>query len=101
MAFSIKMVSEIMDEAEYRGVRVNLEAQLETMHIPLKMDSSTGDVITPWEVTYIFKLMFEERTISILAYNLETVLAEKMETQSGITVNGTCERNYYHRCVRR
>ena len=80
MTFSIKSVGEIMDEAEYTGVRVNLEATLETMRTPLKVDISTGDIITPREVLYTFKLMFEERTISILAYNLETVLAEKMET---------------------
>ena len=50
------------------------------MHTPLKIDFSTGGVITPSEVTYSFRLLFEERTISILAYNLETVLAEKLET---------------------
>ena len=75
MTFSIKSVGEIMDEAEYTGVRVNLEATLETMRTPLKVDISTGDIITPREVLYTFKLMFEERTISILAYNLETVIA--------------------------
>ena len=53
-----------------------LEANLETMRTPLKLDISTGDAITPREVSYQFKLMFEDRTISILAYNLETVLAE-------------------------
>ena len=59
MTFSIKSVGEIMDEAEYTGVRVNLEATLETMRTPLKVDISTGDIITPREVLYTFKLMFE------------------------------------------
>ncbi|MBS6520088.1 MAG: nucleotidyl transferase AbiEii/AbiGii toxin family protein [Clostridiales bacterium] len=75
MTFSIKSVGEIMDEAEYIGVRVNLEATLETMRT--------------------FKLMFEERTISILAYNLETVLAEKMETVIARGVANTRLRDYY------
>lgn len=95
MTFSIKSVGEIMDEAEYSGVRANLEATLETMRTPLKVDISTGDIITPREVSYTFKLMFEERTISILAYNLETVLAEKMETVIARGVANTRLRDYY------
>ena len=95
MTFSIKSVGEIMDEAEYTGVRVNLEATLETMRTPLKVDISTGDIITPREVLYTFKLMFEERTISILAYNLETVLAEKKETVIARGVANTRLRDYY------
>ncbi len=95
MTFSIKSVGEIMDEAEYTGVRVNLEATLETMRTPLKVDISTGDIITPREVLYTFKLMFEERTISILAYNLETVLAEKMETVIARGVANTRLRDHY------
>lgn len=47
IVFSIKRVSEIMDEAEYPGLRVMLEAQLDIMKTPLKIDISTGDVITP------------------------------------------------------
>jgi len=80
VTFTIKDISKIMDEAEYGGVRANLDAMLETIRTPLKIDISTDDVITPQEVLYSFKLMFEERTISIWAYNLETVLAEKLET---------------------
>ena len=95
MTFSIKSVGEIMDEAEYSGVRANLEATLETMRTPLKVDISTGDIITPREVSYTFKLMFEERTISVLAYNLETVLAEKMETVIARGVANTRLRDYY------
>ena len=68
---------------------------METMRTPLKVDISTGDVITPREVSYTFKLMFEERTISILAYNLETVLAERMETVIARGVANTRMRDYY------
>lgn len=95
MSFTIKNIYEIMDEAEYSGVRANLEATLETMRTPLKIDISTGDVITPKEISYSFKLMFEDRTISILAYNLETVLAEKMETVISRGTVNTRLRDYY------
>lgn len=95
MSFMVKGISEIMDEAEYIGVRVNVEAKLEMMRTPLKIDISTGDVITPGEISYSFKLMFEERTISILAYNLETVLAEKLETAIARGTANTRLRDYY------
>jgi len=95
MTFEIKDVETIMDESDYSGMRATLEARLETMRTPLRIDFSTGDVITPREIEYAFKLMFEERTISVWAYNLETVLAEKLET---VLVRGTANtrmRDFY------
>ena len=73
--FIIKSVASILEEAEYGGIRATLEAKIDTMRTPLKVDISTGDVITPQEVAYEFKLMFEERTISIRAVceNMEIV----------------------------
>ena len=73
IAFRVKSISDIMDEAEYPGIRAMLEATLENMRTPLKIDFSTGDVITPKEIEYEYKLMFENRSISILAYNTETI----------------------------
>jgi len=95
MTFEIKSVAPIMDEADYPGIRIMLDTMLETMHTPLKIDFSTGDVITPREVSYSFRLLFEERTISILAYNLETVLAEKIETLISRSTANTRMRDFY------
>lgn len=95
MIFEIKSVTPIMDEADYPGIRIMLDTAIETMHTPLKIDFSTGDVITPREVSYSFRLLFEERTISILAYNLETVLAEKLETLLARGTANTRMRDYY------
>ena len=77
--FRVKRISEIMDEAEYSGIRVSMETEFDGVITPLKIDISTGDAITPREVRYSFKLMLEDRSIEIWAYNLETVLAEKLE----------------------
>ena len=93
--FIIRSVESIMDETEYPGIRLKLEAVLDTMKTPLKIDISTDDVITPKEVNYAYKLMFEERTIPVLAYNLETVLAEKMETVISRGILNTRMRDYY------
>ena len=59
------------------------------------MDISTGDAITPREVLYRFHLMFEERAIEILAYSLETVLAEKLETVISRATTNTRMRDFY------
>ena len=95
MMFDIKSVATIMGEDEYSGVRVMLEATLETMRTPLKLDFSTGDIITPCEIMYSFKLLFEERSIYIWAYNLETVLAEKLETLLSRGTANTRMRDFY------
>jgi len=93
--FTIKSVSDIMDEAEYSGVRLSLDAQLDSMRIPLKIDISTGDIITPAEITYQYRLMFEARTISLWAYTLETVLAEKLESILSRALTNTRLRDFY------
>lgn len=95
VSFSVKSVSTIMDEAEYSGIRVSLETTFDGMRTPLKIDISTGDVITPTAVQYHFKLMLEERSIDVWAYNLETVLAEKIETVIARGVTNTRMRDFY------
>ena len=93
--FQLKSISEIMDEAEYPGIRVSMTTTFDGVVTPLKIDISTGDAITPREVRYSFKLMLEDRSIDILAYNLETVLAEKLETIITRTTTNTRMRDFY------
>lgn len=95
VTFRIKQITEIMDEAEYPGVRVSMETEFDGVRTPLKVDISTGDVITPKEIQYSFKLMLEERSINVWAYNLETVLAEKLETVISRGITNTRMRDYY------
>ena len=95
VVFRIKQVVEIMDEAEYPGVRVSMEAEFDGVRTPLKIDISTGDIITPKEIQYSFKLMLEDRSIDVLAYNVETVLAEKMETVISRGITNTRMRDFY------
>lgn len=95
VVFHIKGISEIMDEAEYPGVRISMETSFDDVVTPLKIDISTGDVITPREIRYNFPLMLEERSIEVWAYNLETVLAEKLETIISRNVSNTRMRDFY------
>ena len=93
--FQLKSISEIMDEAEYPGIRVSMTTIFDGVVTPLKIDISTGDAITPREVRYSFKLMLEDRSIDIWAYNLETVLAEKLETIITRATTNTRMRDFY------
>lgn len=94
--FNIKNVDDIREKDEYPGIRVSLEALYSPLAVPLKVDVTTGDRITPKEIEYKFKLIFDEnKEISILAYNLETVLAEKLETIISRSILNTRPRDYY------
>jgi predicted nucleotidyltransferase component of viral defense system len=93
--FSFQEVEEIREEADYPGYRVSIEANFDRTRQMLKIDITTGDPITPKEIEYAFKLMFEDRTISIMAYNVETVLAEKFETIITRGVTNTRMRDFY------
>ncbi len=95
VAFQIKSISEIMDEAEYPGIRVTMTTFFDGVRTPLKIDISTGDAITPKKVQYSFRLMLEDRSIAVWAYNLETVLAEKLETIITRATTNTRMRDFY------
>lgn len=95
MTFFLREVENIMDEMEYPGIRIQLEARMEKMVIPLKIDISTGDVITPRAVEFEFPLMLEDRTIPVWSYNLETVLGEKLQTILARGILNTRMRDYY------
>ena len=93
--FTLKSTSVIMEEDEYPGVRLSLDAFLENTRIPLMIDISTGDVITPKQIQYEYKLMFEDRSFCIWAYNIETILAEKIETVLSRSTLNTRLRDFY------
>ncbi len=93
--FCLKSVREIREGDEYTGYRVALTADYEKMAVPLKLDITSGDKITPREIEYSYKLMMEDRSIRVLAYNLSTILAEKLETVVSRGDQNTRPRDYY------
>lgn len=95
IAFHITSVSDIMTDFEYPGIRIILAAELERLRQVIKIDISTDDVITPSAVEYEYKLMFEDRTISLLTYNVETLLAEKIQTILARGIANTRLRDFY------
>ncbi|MBD5507856.1 MAG: nucleotidyl transferase AbiEii/AbiGii toxin family protein [Lachnospiraceae bacterium] len=95
VTFSFRSIGEIREGDEYTGYRVSLSANYPPMAVPLKLDITTGDKITPKEIEYQFKLLLEDRSISVLAYNLETIMAEKLETVISRGDQNTRPRDYY------
>lgn len=95
VTFEMKDALNIMDDMEYPGVRVLLNGKIEDMITPLKIDISTGDVITPGAIEYQYQLLLEDRTIQLWSYNLETVLAEKLQTILSRGVLNTRMRDFY------
>ncbi len=95
VSFVLGNISDIREGDDYPGIRVCLKAYYPPINVPLTVDVTTGDVITPREVEYTFSLLFDDRTICVLAYNLETVLAEKIETVLSRSVANTRPRDFY------
>ncbi len=93
--FEVKEVSHIMDEMEYPGIRISLNAAMGKLITPLKIDISTGDVVTPREVEFSYNLLLEKRAIQLWSYNLETVLAEKVQTVMARGLLNTRMRDFY------
>ena len=80
VTFTFNSVDAIRDDDAYGGYRVGIVSEYDTIITPMQIDITTGDAITPKEVLYLFKMIFEEGNIGVWAYNIETVLAEKVET---------------------
>lgn len=96
IAFEFKSISEIREGDDYNGYRVHLIGNFSPMAVPLKLDITTGDKITPKEIKYEYKTMLDDtKIIPVLAYNLETILAEKLEAIITRGDQTTRPRDYY------
>jgi predicted nucleotidyltransferase component of viral defense system len=95
VVLTLNHIIPIRDEDEYGGHRLAITARYESINTPLKVDITTGDIITPEAVRYSFRSSFEEKRIEIWAYNIETILAEKVETILRRSVLNTRPRDFY------
>lgn len=78
--FNIVNITDIREESEYGGNKYNIIGKIENIKVQLEIDISTGDKVTPRETKYKYQSIFENKSIIINCYNLETILAEKLET---------------------
>lgn len=95
VSFELLRITDIRETDDYPGLRAYLCANFPPMKIPVTVDVTTGDVITPKEVRFYFSSMFDETKILMLAYPAETILAEKLETILTRGITNTRARDFY------
>lgn len=94
--FEVKSIAPIREDDRYGGFCVRLDAIYDTIVTPLSIDVSTGDVITPEAVEYEFSGIFDEEIrIKMWGYNIESVMAEKVETILSRGIFNTRPRDFY------
>lgn len=95
ITFELTKIGPIREDDEYHNFRLHLNAIYGKINSPMKIDITTGDKITPEAIEYQFPLLFEDKTIPLMAYNLETILAEKYETIISRNISTTRARDFY------
>ena len=95
ISYEIKNVEDIMEEHDYSGVRFTVSVTLEKLRDTIKIDISTGDEITPSAIEFSYPMMFDDEKLYIWSYNLETILAEKLETVIARSTLNTRMRDFY------
>ncbi len=95
LSYNIKKVEDIMEEHDYSGIRITMMVTLEKLRDTIKIDISTGDEITPSAIEFSYPMMFDNEKIYIWSYNLETMLAEKLETVIVRSTFNTRMRDFY------
>lgn len=93
--FEFNRTEDIREIDDYPGIRVHLRATYPPMSVPLVVDVTTGDSITPGPIGYDYPLLFDGGSVRLMSYPLETVLAEKLETVVSRGVTNTRPRDFY------
>lgn len=95
LSYELLRTDDIRETDEYPGIRVFLRACYDPLAVPLTVDVTTGDKITPSAIAYEYPFVFDEGSAIVMAYPLETVLAEKIETVLARNVATTRIRDFY------
>lgn len=93
--FEYESIEPIREDDAYNNFRIHLRAKYGKIDSPMKIDITTGDVITPAAIQYDFPMLFEDKSVPVMAYTIETILAEKYETILRRNVGTTRARDYY------
>ena len=91
--FQLLDLTPIREDDEYENFRASIQATYGKMKIPMKIDITTGDEITPKEIQFSYPFLFDDRRVMVKAYTQETILAEKYETIIRRNVGNTRARD--------
>ena len=95
VSFEINNSKPIREEDTYGGLRYNIVAKFDNIKVNLSIDIATGDLITPREIEYDYKMMFEDRSLTIMTYNIESIIAEKFQTVISRGILNSRMKDYY------
>ena len=93
--FLLDRIEDIREKDSYPGLRAYVMASFAPMTVPFYVDVTVGDAITPKPVLQLFWSMFDDGDYELLSYNLETLLAEKLDTILSRGVLNTRPRDFY------
>ena len=93
--FEIENSKPIKENDEYGGLKYNILAKFDNIKVNLSIDIATGDVITPGEIEYNYKMMFEDKALKIMTYNIESIIAEKFQTIISRNVLNSRMKDFY------
>ena len=93
--FVFRKIEPIREDDIYSNFRVHIDARYGKINSPMKIDITTGDEITPAAIQYDYPFLFEDKTVPVMAYTLETILAEKYETIIRRNIGTTRARDFY------
>ena len=95
ITFKITKIEDIRQQDIYGGLKVYLDVSKEELRNQMTIDVTVGDPITPREIEYKYKTMFDEDYIKIMAFTKETIIAEKFETLISTTIGDTRAKDFY------
>jgi len=95
ITFEIRNSEPIREDDNYGGLKYNILAKFEHLRVNLSIDIATGDIITPREIEYEYRMMFEDRKLKIMTYNVETIIAEKFQTVISRGLLNSRMKDYY------
>ena len=93
--FKIENIKDIRLEDEYGGYRINVYGEFDKLKTHFFIEVTTGDIITPREIKYKYNSIFEDKTIDIMAYTIETIIAEKFESIISKNITTTRAKDFY------
>ena len=93
--FEIKNSKPIKEDDDYGGLKYKLLAKFDNLRVNLSIDIATGDLITPREIEHDYKMMFEDRSLKIMTYNIESIIAEKFQTVVSRGILNSRMKDYY------
>lgn len=93
--FIFDKLEPIREDDDYNNFRAYFIAHYGKIANKMKIDITTGDEITPGAVEYSYRTILDNDEINVMAYNTETIIAEKYETIMRRNIGTSRARDFY------